>query len=63
MIDNILTMLFFITAGILVFIFGLKKTFKNTGSLFYESGLILLLMCVVLILMSFFKIVFSIMDM
>jgi len=56
-------MLFFITAGILVFIFGLKKTFKNTGSLFYESGLILLLMCVVLILMSFFKIVFSIMDM
>jgi hypothetical protein len=61
-IDNLLSMLLFIFFGYLVFRFGLKKSFKNNVGLFYEKGLILFITCIIASLISFIKIIFSLIE-
>lgn len=62
-IDNLLLMLLFLFFSLLIYIFGLKKSFKNNGGLFYEKALILFATSIIASFTAFIKIIFSIMDM
>lgn len=62
-IEDLEMMILSLISWILIFRYGLKKSFKNNGGLFYEKAIVLLFICSVLMLISFIKIIFSIIDM
>jgi hypothetical protein len=62
-IDNLLLMLLFLFFSLLIYVFGLKKSFKNNGALFYEKALILFVTSIIASFTAFIKMIFIIMDM
>jgi hypothetical protein len=56
-------MLLFLFFSLLIYVFGLKKSFKNNGALFYEKALILFVTSIIASFTAFIKMIFIIMDM
>jgi hypothetical protein len=62
-IEDLEMMMLSLISCVLIFRYGLKKSLKNNGGLFYEKAIVLLFICSVLSLISLINIILSIMDM